>query len=51
MFTLPLYFANTLEDAGLNFGGEMGALGVAFAVFIYFMIANLISLRYSEISQ
>lgn len=51
LFTMPLYVVSTFQDAGWEIGHGMVALAVAFAIFIWFMVINLISFRFSEISQ
>lgn len=52
LFTMPLYTTNALEDAGLNLGtSEVWAILFAFGIFMWFMLINLFSLKYSEMSQ
>ncbi len=51
LFTMPLYVSNALEDAGLPLHNEWLALLFAFGIFFWFMIINLISLKFSEVSQ
>jgi len=48
---MPLYVSNALEDAGMNLHSEWIALLFSFAVFMWFMVINLISFKFSEVSQ
>ena len=51
LFTMPLYVTNALEDGGLTLHTELDAFLVSLAIFVWFMIFNLFSLRFSEVSQ
>lgn len=51
LFTLPIYVTSTFEDAGLVLGNGWLALLVSFAIFAWFMIIGLISLKFAEINQ
>lgn len=51
LFTMPIYVVSTFEDAGWNIHYGITALAVAFGIFAWFMVINLISFRFSEISQ
>lgn len=49
--TMPLYVVNALEDAGIQLSSEIAVLGLSFIIFMWFMITNLISLKFAEVSQ
>ena len=51
LFTMPIYVTNALEDAGLHMLTETNALLFSFAIFLWFMIINLFSLRFSIFTQ
>lgn len=52
LFTIPVYLTNALEDAGLFLNNEeIYALLFSFAIFVWFMLINLVSLKLSEVSQ
>lgn len=51
LFTMPLYVVSTFQDAGWEINHGIIALVVAFGIFAWFMIVNLISFKFSEVSQ
>lgn len=51
LFTMPIYVVNTFEDAGWHIQNAGYVLLLSFGIFAWFMIINLISFRFSEISQ
>lgn len=51
IFGLSLYVTQSLVKAGLTLNSNFTILLVSFTIFCWLMITNLISLRFSEISQ
>lgn len=51
LFAMPLYVISTLQSTGWEIKHGIIALAISFAIFMWFMIINLISFRFSEISQ
>ncbi len=51
IFALSLYVTSTFIDAGLNIKNGYLVLLIAFGIFCWMMITNLISLRFSEVFQ
>ena len=51
LFTMSIYVTNALEDAGLHMLTELNALLFSFAIFLWFIIINFFSLRFSIITQ
>ncbi|EFF41387.1 amino acid permease [Mycoplasmopsis alligatoris] len=51
LVTMPIYCISTLEDAGMVLKNANYVILCSFAIFMWFMIVNLISFRFAEISQ
>lgn len=51
IFALSLYITSSLVDAGLNLKNGYLVLLVAFSIFCWLMITNIISLKFSEVFQ
>lgn len=51
LFTTPLYVVSSLQLSGLKIEHGIVALSIAFGIFLWFMLINIISFRFSEISQ
>lgn len=50
-FGVPIYVTQSLEEVGVPISGPWMALFISVVIFLWFMITNLISLKFSEISQ
>ena len=51
LFSMPIYVTNTLEDAGMTLHHNLEALAISFAIFLWFFVINLISIKVGNMAN